>query len=243
MLDFRLLLAAAFTGAALCLPVPAHAVPIPGIVSTGVDAAGAPLGNGAPEQHYGFASTDSVPTTSDGHGGLTPASSEHIVVFTQPNLETETSWSGNSNTSAWIGPNNPNRLVNAIGRYYYSLSFDIPSDLDPSTAKLEGWLFGDNGVADIRLNTNDTGLQNFVPGTYPSPFQVPFHFTIDQGFLPGDNFLEFRVDNDGGPTGLRVQLVSSIDPAPIPEPGTIMLVLVGMAALSFQERRRMQHPR
>ena len=242
MIDFRRWLAATSTGAALFAAVPAFAVSIPGLYSTGVDNRSVPLKNDAPEQHYHFATSDSVPTTSDGHGGLIPASSLDIVILTQPSFDTEPSWSGNSASSAWIGPNNPpDRQNNAPGRYYYSTTFNIPSTLDPSTAKIEGWLFADNGLADIRLNTNDTGLQNFTPGTYTSPFQAPFHFIINKGFQSGTNFLEFRVDNDGGPTGLRAQLITSIDPFPVPEPGSILLVVGGLAALSLQQRRRTHH--
>jgi hypothetical protein len=231
-------------GVTLFAAPPARAVPvsIPGLYSTGVDDAGDPLPNNSPEIHYTFATVDSVPTISDGHGGLIPTSSVNIRTFTQPNSGTDSSWSGNSMTSDWIGPDNSDPLNQPAGRYYYSTTFTLGPDLDPSTARIDVYLFGDDGVADIRLNTWDTGFQDFVPGTIQSPYQVPYHFLLDQAFLPGDNLLEFRVDNSGGPSGLRVQIFSSVEqsdfsggtPGDIPEPASGALVLVGLLGLALR---------
>jgi len=222
----------------------ASVISIPGLYSTGVDDGGDPLGNGVPETHYQLTA---VPPVSDGKGGFVPSSTDFrtfrqtLLSATIP-LGTPPSWSGDSTTSDWIGPRNPDLLFQPPGTYLYSTSFFLGPDVDPSTARADLYIFGDDGVMDIRLNSWDTGFTDYDRAHPTSAWVVPYHFLLDQGFLPGDNTLEFRVDNSGGPTGLRVQVISSIQQADfgggsdIPEPGSVELLLAGLLGLGLALR-------
>src|SRR4051794_39838197 len=99
-------------------------IPIPGLFGTGLDDGDNVLGNGDHEMHYSFADPGSAPA----------ASSHDIRVFTQINPDTPTSWSGNSDTSAWIGPDNALTRLQPAGTYFYTTTFDLTPDLDPTTA-------------------------------------------------------------------------------------------------------------
>jgi hypothetical protein len=218
-------------------------VPIPDLFSTGVDANGQVLGNDQPELHYFFAGPSAVPRVPDANGNPVPISSLKIRTFTQPNPGTYTSWSGNSSTSTWIGADNPTVPDEPTGSYEYTTNFTLTPDLDPSTASITAYVFGDDGIPDVFFNGIDTGLQNFVPGTQLSPFQVPYQFDFTSGFQPGLNTIVWDITNTGGPSGLRVQIISSVEqngfnsgggpPGDLPEPSSVALALVGIAALAW----------
>jgi len=223
----------------------ASVISIPGLYSTGVDDDGTPLGNNLPETHYQLTA---VPTVPDGSGGFVPTSSFDLRTF-QQTLSTATippgtppSWSGDSTTSDWIGPNNPDPLHQPPGTYYYSTSFFLGPDVDPSTARIDLYLFGDDSVMNVQFNTWDTGFTDYDPAHPASGWVVPYHFVLDHDFLPGDNTLGFEVENGGGPSGMRVQFISSIQQADfgggadIPEPGSAGLLLAGLLGLGLAMR-------
>ena len=119
----------------LCLAAEASAVPIQGLFSTGVDAAGAVLSDESPEVHY----------------ALTGPSSPAIVAA--PHSMWVTAPAG----SAWIGPT-AGTINDPVGTYVYTLAFDL-TGLDSSTASINGqWASDDSGL--IFLNGVNTGLQS-----------------------------------------------------------------------------------
>ena len=220
----------------------ARAAVIPTLFSTGVDSRGVVLPDGAAEQHYRFATTDSVPTSATG-----PVSSTSIIVFQQTNAATPGNWTGDSTTSAWIGPNNPDRRINPPGRYYYSTIFDL-TGFDPATARIVGYMSGDDVVANVRLNVTQTPvITNYDPADRTAGYTRPYMFTLDHGFVAGLNFLEFRVDNGVDPatgsetaTGFRAQLLSDAAVL-VPEPASMAVLgagLLGAGLLGAGRRRR-----
>ena len=145
-------------------------------------------------------------------------------------------------TSDWIGPDNSDPLNQPTGRYYYSTTFTLGPDLDPSTARIDVYLFGDDGVADIRLNTWDTGFQDFVPGTIPEP--VPSSPITSSSTRP--SFRATTSSNSASTTPAAVpdwvQIFSSVEqsdfsrgaPGDLPEPASGALVLVGLLGLALR---------
>ncbi len=106
------------------------------------------------------------------------------------------SWVAPPSGSMWIGLDQGPAAVPA-GTYVYALTFDL-SGFDPATAMLTGQWATDNDAM-IVLNGVDTGITTSV-----SAFGSLQSFTISSGFVPGTNTVEFRVNNNSGPSGLLV---------------------------------------
>ena len=125
----------------------------------------------------------------------------------------------NGPLSSWISSAANNSLV--AGKYVYRTQFLVDS-ADPCAAMLEGtWMLNTRGD-DILLNGQSTGITN----TSELPYKVAEGFTIDKGFVPGLNTLDFVVTNtgdvSGGYTALRVELrgVGKALPAGAPQIAT-----------------------
>jgi hypothetical protein len=58
---------------------------------------------------------------------------------------------------------------------------------------------------------------------------------INSGFINGVNTLDFIVNNDGGPTGLRVELSGTSSVAP--EPTSLLLIGAGFVCLGLLRRK------
>jgi hypothetical protein len=106
--------------------------------------------------------------------------------------------------------------------------------LNAATAVLIGqWATDDAGV-DIRINGVSTG--NTAAG-----FTGWSAFTLSGGFIAGINTLDFIVSNSpgdsGNPTGLRVEMLGTADPAGVPEPMSLVLLGSGFVALGMLRRR------
>jgi hypothetical protein len=91
----------------------------------------------------------------------------------------------------------------------------------------------DNPGLDILLNGISTGITSVGFTSFTS-------FSIPQGspFQSGLNTLDFLVRNDGGPTGLRVEMTGQASPAGVPDSSsTLTLLCIGIGALVVGCRR------
>jgi hypothetical protein len=138
--------------------------------------------------------------TGDPHWELLE-SADHLY----PNPQTYTfswgpaQWLTNGSTSRWISPWDGAELQS--GTYVYRTRF-VLSDLDPSTAELSGQWLADSQGTEIRLN----GVAKVLgAGASPSSWTA---FLITNGFVLGENTLDFITINDGSlkPGGIRVEL-------------------------------------
>lgn len=160
---------------------------ISGVFSTGVDATGAVLADGATDPHYKL-----VLNADD------PAVTEPVVQDSTVFPISDGTWLFNTDRSKWIGPRF-NTVEAAGGDYTYQLTFDL-TGFDPATAVLLGGWATDNLGTDIKLNGVALGIQN---GTQ---FSALTPLNISSGFQAGVNRIEFLVNNaSAGYTGLRVQ--------------------------------------
>jgi hypothetical protein len=161
---------------------------VPGVYSTGVDATGAVLADGAVDPHYKLVVNATDPNSQD----ALVHDSTIFPIVTGP-------WVANTDRSKWIAP-----LVNSGsasgGDYAYRTTFDL-TGYDPATAVLLGAWATDNLGTDIKLNGVSTGLLNSAQFGSLTPF------TLTTGFVAGVNTLEFHLNNSDpvtGFTGLRV---------------------------------------
>jgi hypothetical protein len=203
------------------------------LYSTGVDASGNSLGDGAAELHYTLVSVPAAisPNTSttdlivrkDGSNGYP--------------LPPDGPYLGNTTTSAWIGPNNDHQLNGPDGNYDYQTTF-ILAPGQASNFSLSGLWSTDNEGSSITLNKVATGLSITKAESYTN--YTPF--TINSGFVDGPNTLDFIVHNDSpndNPTALRVDGLKGGTVAPEPSSFAVFGFLgLGMAGLMLKARKR-----
>ena len=194
---------------------PAFANNIP-LFNTGVDAAGNPLANNAAETHY----------TLVGGGDLRVATSANGFPIGP--------WLGDDSASAWVGPNTDGSLDGDVATYDYRLTFSLDG-LNAATASIMGRWSTDNEGLDILINGVSTG--NSL--NFDQPFTNWYDFSVNSGFVSGVNTIDFLVHNDGGPTGLRVEMTGTADAA-VPEPASWALMLggFGMVGGAMRSRRK-----
>ncbi len=157
-------------------------VPIPGLFGTAVTNNKKASPIGSSDLHY-------VLTVSPENIGTLPRAAKVILHGYGPN----------NDLAGFISP----RLDawGAPGQYIYKTTFDL-SGCDPSTASITFKFNYDNHIDDVLLNGASTGIHD--PNTATPP--------ISAGFVSGINTLEFLVTNDGGPTGVRVEITSLVTP-------------------------------
>jgi len=198
----------------------ASAAGISSLFNTGVDASGNPLPND---------------TIGDPHYSLVSApypSTQTIQVITSANGYPDPPWVADDSVSAWIGPANDSIDDGPDGVYDYQTTFFASS---AGTVDLTGVWSTDNEGVDIELNGVSTGNSN------PNQFVVFTSFSIDSTVNAGLNTLDFLVNNDGGPTGLRVEFSSATLAATatgVPEinaGGLGSLVLIMLSSLALIE--------
>ena len=187
----------------------ASAVTITTLYNTGVDNSGvATTGNGV-DLHWTLA------------GGTAYTGGVNGVFPIGP-------WLAETSTSRWI-TSTPTASDGVGSPFTYSTTFSL-GGLNPSTAALTGQFAGDNGVTAILLNGTliSTGADGFSSFTSFSSGATPF--------ISGTNTLTFQLRNDGGPAGLRVEVVGTADA--VPEPAAWTLMIVGFGLVGVAARRR-----
>jgi hypothetical protein len=169
------------------------------LFNTGVDHSGNVLPDGAVDPHY------TLITSADPNFPGPDARLVNSTGWPFPN------WILNNATSKWIGPRRDAGASNPGGVYIYRTTFTLPAGAGVAT--INGRWLTDNGAV-IRLNGN---LTTHVTPHNGFNFWTPF--TINAGFVPGLNTLDFVVTNllgstGGTPTGLRVELRGTVSTCP-----------------------------
>jgi hypothetical protein len=201
------------------------------IFSTGVDAEGDLLPGGSVDPHYVW--SYGAGTVGNFGDPYNPATS---TFFSAPNFPTAftpedgyvTPDSGPlvGNGPFWNAENPDAKSIsfNNVGGgggdvpFTYQTTFNL-TGLYPATASISlNWFVDDWGVIAI----NGVVQPGTGGGTY----------TLNSGFVSGVNTLDFVTYNGGGPGGISVQILgATADDAAAPEPGTLDLVVLGLASI------------
>jgi hypothetical protein len=203
------------------------------------------------KQVYGATITSLFNTGVDNFGAVRTANGTlldlHYTLISSPILPSPgavgtqinnfSSWLGANTTSAWIGPVGDSSLNGPVGAYTYRTTFNL-AGFDPSTASIAGKWSTDNNGLQILLNGVNTG----IPATSFSQFSIGFApFTISSGFVSGINTLDFVVNNGGGPTGLRTELVGTAtavtSTTAVPEPSDFLGISLAFTSLVMLKRK------
>jgi len=152
-------------------------------------------------------------------------------------------WAPNQPGSVWISPNLgngaafPNQGSSPAGLYNFR-GFILLSDVGNEQTWSGTW-WADNIVRRILVNGTEV-FSNLTGSSQAQEFRgagTPFIFT-NPVFVNGENVIEFQVENgsglSGNPLGLQVNSLLSA----VPEPGTWMLMILGLGAVGFAMRRR-----
>lgn len=186
-------------------------------------------------------SAASAATTIVTGGGWTiKTPSSEIVASTPGNSQIPGSWAPNNANmmgSAWISPTaNPISDTSPAGLYTFTGIFNLSNIGNVQSWSATWW--ADNIVRAIIVN----GTQIFtgVGSSQSQDFQQP---GVSQVFTNpvwknGANTVSFVIENgagaSGNPTGLQLASVLTA----VPEPGTWMLMILGLGAVGFAMRRR-----
>lgn len=101
------------------------------------------------------------------------------------------------------------------GTYTFRTTFQLSKD-GLNAAAISGSFWADNHVEAIRINGRSVKVSEHG---YNVPFVEPVRFVVNEGFVEGENVLEFDVLNGGGdnafpdmpnPMGLRVEMKSVV---------------------------------
>jgi hypothetical protein len=162
---------------------------VPGVFGTGIATGGSLLAAGAVDPHWKLvASADAA----------SPGPDVQVVNNGFPIPP----WPAQGPDSQWIAPKADQSIGNPAGAYRYRTSFDL-SGFDPASAELRIVLVSDNLTTGVVLNGVTTGL------AFTNSVSVWDTKFLNSGFVSGVNTLEFIVQNDGGPTGFRCELLAT----------------------------------
>jgi hypothetical protein len=152
-------------------------------------------------------------------------------------------WAPNQPGSVWISPDLgdgaafPNQGSSPAGLYNFR-GFILLSDVGNEQTWGGTW-WADNIVRRIIVNGTEV-FSNLAGSSGAQEFRgagTGFLFT-DSVWVNGENIVEFEVENgaglSGNPLGLQVNSLLSA----VPEPGTWMLMILGLGAVGFVMRRR-----
>ncbi len=191
----------------------ASAAVITGLFNTGVDNTTTTLvPHGAPDPHYTITVPAGFPTVT-----------VDDTVFPFP------PWVANNyglGGSRWIGPDRTSQ--GPAGPYTYLTTFTLPSNAILSTAMITG-LWGTDDLS------NDIWLNGVPQGQVSAGFTSLVPFMVSSGFQAGLNVLEFRLNNAGGPTGLRVDKIAG--KYQVPEPASVAILLTAAVGCLYATRR------
>jgi hypothetical protein len=221
---------------------PARASTITGICGTGYTGNCGPLQTGA---------------GVDGNYVLSPGNPDHVtngnawVVFPF-NTFPIGPWAADSSTSLWIGPAGQGAEGSSddgFGQYQYTETFSLSGYNTNSVVLLGDWGTDNGGfivLNGVTLNISGTPIAG-TSGTFltnagdpTSNFTSLTPFSITCGGLitcnQTTNTIQFVTQNDGGPSGLRVDLTGT-GTAAVPEPASLAFVGLGLAAVGVLRRR------
>jgi hypothetical protein len=188
-------------------PVEVSAVPIANLYNTGLDSVGNYLPAFAPDGNYTVITSPL--------GLFTPVATDDT------NYPFPAWVANNPGISRWIGTSQISS-DGPFGNYTYRTSFVLPVNTNLSSVSISGQWAADNLGLDILVNGNSSGNAS---GGFS--FLTPFSLT--SGFQVGVNSIDFIVQNQGGPTGLRVDKITGN--YLVPEPGTCLLGMISLGGL------------
>jgi hypothetical protein len=182
-------------------------------LNTGVDSSGTPLAAGLFDPHSSVAASP---------GGATTATTGSLAG----------TWLGADTLSQWIYATPESQTA---GQFDFSTNFWLPSDFQ--TASITGQFATDNEMVDVYLNGTPLGISQ--SDAYGFEFWTAFSIPMGSDFLAGENTLDFVINNDGGPEGLRVEMTGdSTSGNSVPDSGsTIGLVSAAFVGLGALRRR------
>jgi len=158
----------------------AFADPIPSLFGTGLDGAGVALPLGSADPHYDVVENGNA----------------DAIVMNPPHPN----YAPNDANSQWVWQQADGQPTNVIRTF--STTFDL-TGLDPSTAQIDMLTGVDNALLDIKLN----GVSKGTPG---GSFAALTPSSINSGFQPGVNTLEFVVQDVGFISGFRAEITNAV---------------------------------
>lgn len=203
---------------------------IPGLFNTGVDNNGVVFAIATTDLHYTVTASWLLPNTG------TPAGP--FVVTTQPSgWPVGAPWEPANTSSAWVRPTagpaipgDPPQGVGASILYDYAITINLTLAQVTNGISIRGkWATDNNGV-DILVNSTSLGY------TTPNEYFRFSDFTLNRGFIAGDNTIHFQVrnidQNGGNPAGFRAEFTS------VPEGAESLCLLLMSGALLLLATRR-----
>lgn len=159
----------------------AHAEPLP-LHNSGTDTGGVMLALGSIDPRI------AIIDRTDGRSGTAAYAVPHYV-----------GWLPNSATSLWLSAS-PDPRQAGIAQWTFRVPIDL-SGYAQNTARIQVRVTSDNAIIWTQLNGHDIGFTTDV-----SAFIAWHNLSLTNGFRAGLNYLDFRVNDSGPPSGFRIEL-------------------------------------